>query len=408
MRKKVTVIVIAILLVVSVTIVLTLPKNKSGKELADSTPSMQTNDVVFPVKVALVHRGDLIHWINSSGYAYPRIENEIKPNLSGQVVEVNAYDGKVVHKGDVLFKLDDRELLIALQEAEDQLMNAQIDYNLAIKGAVDTTGQHKYKLERDSLQHAYIDAERKFKEGKVSQAVLDRIKRNYEAISVFTKVDREDVIADRIGLNRAESQYEGAKLKLSYATINAPFDGVAADCAVQPGSYVQAGQTCMRVVDISRIRINCEVTETDLPKIRVGNEAKVQFVAFQGKTFEGRVVQINPIVDLQKRTATVIVEIANVGGAIKPGMYATVAIASNVDHNVVLIPKSAVLFRDNRPLVFTVVNGESQWIYVGLGNMNDSYYEIRDGLSVGDTLVVDGNYNLAHEAKVKITDVTKY
>ncbi len=406
MRKKIIVVAVMILALAVVGLILTSSKGKKQEE--NTAGSVSTSDVLFPVKVALVHKGDLIHWVNPSGYAYPRIENEIKPNLSGRIVELNAYDGKIVHKGDVLFKLDDRELLIALQEAEDQLINAQVDYNLANKGAVDTTGEYKYKLERDSLQYVYNDAERKFKVGKISQTALDRIKRNYEAISVFTSVNREDVIADKIGLNRAESQYEDAKLKLCYATVNAPFDGVVADCAVQPGSYVQAGQTCMRVVDVSKIRINCEVTETDLPRIKVGDKANARFVAFAGKTFEGTVVQINPIIDLQKRTATVVVEIANAGTAIKPGMYVTVTIASDVDHDVVIVPKSAVLFRDNRPLVFTVLNGESQWIYVTLGKMNDDFYEIKDGLSIGDTLVVGGNYNLAHEAKVRITEMTKY
>lgn len=426
MRKKIITIGVIIFLVLLAVIFLMLPRNKlvvsevepSTRKTADLSPSVQADDVVFPVKVVLVHKGDLIHSINSSGYAYPRMENEIKPKLGGQAVEVNVYNGKAVHKGDILFLLDDRELQIALQEAEDQLINAQVDYKLANSGAVDTTGESKYRHQLDSLGRAYNEAELKSKSGEVSQTVLDRIRRNYDAISIFTSVNREDVVANKVGLDRAGLEYEDAKLRLSYATINAPFDGVAADCAVQPGSYVQASQTCMRVIDISRIRINCEVTETDLSKIKVGDEAKAQFVAFAESTFEGMVVQINPIVDLQKRTATVVVEIANSSMAIKPGMYAAVRIASDVDRDIVLVPKSAVLFRDNRPLVFTVLNGESQWIYVNLGKMsreagsryagNDDFYEIKDGLLKGDTLVIDGNYNLAHQAKVKVTEVTQY
>ena len=407
MTTKKVVSVGAVILVAAIAGIMVM--SSKGKERDNiPTPSVQATDAVFPVKAALVHKGDLVDWINSSGYAYPLTENEIKPNVSGQVIGVGVYDGKPVRKGDTLLTLDDRELLIAFQEAKNQLIGAQVDYNLANKAAVDTAGEYKYETQRDSLRSAYHAAEQQLKTGEISQTIVDRLKRNYDAISVFTSVNRQDVIADKIGLDRAESDYESAKLKLSYATVEAPFNGVSADCSVQPGSYVQAGQTCMRVINISRIRINCEVTETDLPKIRVGDEAKAQFVAFAGKTFEGRVMQVNPVIDLQKRTATVTAEIDNPSGTIKPGMYATVSVASNLDHDVVIVPKQAVLFRDNRPLVFTVVNNVSQWIYVTLGKKNDSFYEIKDGLSSDDTLVVDGNYNLAHEAKVNITEMTVY
>ncbi len=383
------------------------PNDSGGQQPEPAVPG-NAGQVVFPVKAAIVHRGNLVSWINSSGYAYPRIENEIKPNTDGKVVQLNAYDGKAVHKDEILFKLDDRELSIELQEAKDQLINAQVDYDLANKGAVDTTGEYEYKVQRDSLHQVYDKAKRKFEEGSISQTVLDRIRRNYDAISVLASINRQDVIANKIGLNRAESEYEDAKLKLSYATMRAPFDGLVANCAIQTGGYVQSGQICMDMVDISKIRINCSVTETDLPNIRVGDEAKAQFVAFSGQTFEGKVVQINPVVDLQKRTATVIVEVPNESGKIKPGMYAVVTIASNSNNDVVIVPKSAVLFRDNRPIVFTVLSDEAQWIYVNLGRANDNYYEIKKGLSVGDTLVIDGNYNLAHEAKVEITGMEKY
>jgi HlyD family secretion protein len=324
------------------------------------------------------------------------------------VIGVGVYDGKPVRKGDTLLTLDDRELLIAFQEAKNQLIGAQVDYNLANKAAVDTTGEYKYEIQRDSLRLAYHAAEAQLEKGEVSRTVVDRLRRNYDAISVFTSVNRQDVIADKIGLDRAESEYENAKLKLSYATFGAPFNGVAADCSVQPGSYVQVGQTCMRVIDISKIRINSEVTETDLPKIRVGDEAKAKFVAFAGKTFEGRVMQVNPMIDLQKRAATVIVEIDNPSGTIKPGMYASLRIASYSNKNIVMIPKGAVLFRDNRQLVFIVRNGEAQWDYIKLGSANANYYEIRNGLAVGDTVVINGNYNLAHQVPVMITGVEKY
>ena len=89
-------------------------------------------------------------------------------------------------------------------------------------------------------------------------------------------------------------------------------------------------------------------------------------------------------------------------------MFASVRIGSQAMKDVIIVPKGAVLFRDNRPLVFTVVDGQAQWTYVTPGKMNEDFYEIKENLAVGDTLVVDGNYNLAHQAKVRIMEIMKY
>ena len=154
--------------------------------------------------------------------------------------------------------------------------------------------------------------------------------------------------------------------------------------------------------------MQCEVTESDLVKINTGEPVKAEFIALPGKKFTGKVTEINPSIDITKRTALITVLIDNPKHLIKPGMFASVTIGTNNYFDRIVIPHSALLARQNRTMLFTVENGLAQWKYVTIGESNDRYYEVKKGVKAGDTLIVGGNYNLAHQSAVKITSLVKY
>ncbi len=177
----------------------------------------------------------------------------------------------------MILKIDDTEFKIALRQAEYALLDARIEYNLMKFGSVPGGGNpERFKKEFDSLRNVYEDMKRKFELGQVSDSEFERVKRDYEALLVYSDVNREDVIANKNGLNRALIEYEKAKLNLSYTEVRAPFSGYIADCDLNVGSYINAGQKCMKVVNISKIRIIAEVTEMQMVKIKVGNAAEIE------------------------------------------------------------------------------------------------------------------------------------
>lgn len=414
MRKKVLVVGVTLVLVV-IGIVILLSERSSnhhsengGDNFANEIAGAEQSSIVFPVSVTVVHRGELTTWVSTNGYSLPVVSYEVKPMVSGQVVEMDAFDGKSVRKGDLLFRIDDTQYKFDLERAIDQLLSARIEYSLQKEAPAANVTSSRKTAELDSLRSLYEKSRRQYESGKISEDQYERIKRDYEAMEIYSTVNREDVIASRTGLTGATINYEKAKLDLQNTRVVSPVDGVVSDRAVQEGSYVQAGMLCMRIIDISRIKIKCEVTEADLVKIHEGDPAEAEFVALPELRLYGKVQEVNPSIDIQKRTATVTVVVDNPKGRVKVGMYATVKIGTSELRNVIIIPQSAVLVRDNRTLVFTVENGLSQWKYVKLGNGNDRYYEVLDGLAVGDTLIVSGNYNLAHQARVKVVSYQQY
>ncbi|CUU07813.1 RND family efflux transporter, MFP subunit [Candidatus Thermokryptus mobilis] len=380
-----------------------------GEETNVTIQNVEPGEIFFPVKVDVARKGDLIQWVNTSGVAKPIQEVDIISRVGGQVVLLNVHNGKFINKDDLIFKIDDTEYKIALKQAEYNLLDARVEYNLMKFGSVPGGADvGRFKKEIDSLKKVYEEMKKKYEMGLVGEGDFERVKRDYEALLVYSDVNREDVIANKSGLNRALIEYERAKLNLEYTQIKAPFSGYIADCDINVGSYVSPGQKCMKLIDISFVKIVVEVTETQLAKIKTGNIAEVELVAYPGEIFRGRVVEVNPYIDVERRVGKVVVLIENIGEKIKPGMFANVRIQGDIYRDVLLVPKKAVVMRDNRPVVFVYQgvdedNGLSKWFYVELGRENEQFYEIKSGINPGDTIIVEGNYNLAHDSRVKVS-----
>ncbi|MGA7836807.1 MAG: efflux RND transporter periplasmic adaptor subunit, partial [Ignavibacteriaceae bacterium] len=375
----------------------------------ESTSTNASNEIKFPVTASVVRKGKLISWINTSGYAYPVQEFEIKPKISGQVTTLSVFNGKQVNEGDILFKLDDTKYKLDIDEAKSNLVKAQIDYEL--QRSYQDTGNNDlkdYKLKFDSVEMVYKRDRTLYNNHQISYDKLKQVERNYKTLKTIVTLDREDIVAMRSGLTNAITNYDKAKLGLDYTRLAAPISGLVSDCNTSSGSYINAGQLCLKVIDIYKIKIHCEVTESDLVNIKPGDSAEADFIALPDKKFKGKVIEVNPSVDLTKRTALVTVILNNPGLLIKSGMFASIKIGTQIIPNVVIIPHSSLLVRDNRTLVFTVNNGLASWKYVTMGKSNDEFYIIKKGISVGDTLIIGGNYNLAHQSKVRIDSIEKY
>jgi RND family efflux transporter MFP subunit len=363
------------------------------------------SEIVFPVSVQPVIRENLILWITSGGLARPAREAEIVTQISGRMDTLAVHNGKTVTRGQMLARIDPSEARIALRQAENGLLACRINYNI-IKTAPDAqigSRPDHVRKQLDSLTAAYKLAEEQHLSGELDDERLQRIRRNYESLLSYRDFDRDDVVANKCGLDAALVSYEQARLHLSYCTLTAPFNGLVADCELGQGScYLAQNFKCMKIVDLSSITVVAEVTETQLARLAIGHQAEVRLVAFPQEVFYGRVCEINPYVDLEKRIAKVGIQVNNPAGRIKPGMYSSVRIQGNVVNNAVIVPRAALVMRDNRPVIFLTQNGLAKWNYVELGAENEDYYQILKGAAAGDTVVVDGNYNLAHDARIRV------
>ncbi len=186
-------------------------------------------------------------------------------------------------------------------------------------------------------------------------------------------------------------------------TFTSPVTGHMVTKNVVDGSAVQAGTQVMRIVDHRELWLDAQVFEQQLPLVRVGEEATATVAALPGRDFRGSVVFVHPHVDERTRTAMVRLVVPNPTLELRPGMYATVTIASEAAPSAVLVPREAVIDTGTRQLVFLARAGgrfDAQDVRLGIP-AEGGMVQVVDGLAPGDTVVVSGQFLLDAESRLE-------
>ena len=182
--------------------------------------------------------------------------------------------------------------------------------------------------------------------------------------------------------------------------IRAPFDGVVAERMVSQGQFVAVQAPVMRLVRLDPLRLTAEIPERFGPGIRTGQAVSLRTDAFPDAPVEGRITRISPDVNLKSRTFSIEAEVPNADGALKPGTFARVRIAtSRVDHALV-VPATAIQTRYGTSLIFVVRADTLTGVEVKLGDRLGNRVEILDGLEAGATIVADGVEGLSTGLRV--------
>jgi Cu(I)/Ag(I) efflux system membrane fusion protein len=183
-------------------------------------------------------------------------------------------------------------------------------------------------------------------------------------------------------------------------TLRSPVSGVVVQKSVVAGQRLMAGEAAYQIVDLSRVWIEGEVFEPDLPAVKLGQQVSAEFPALPGDVRSGRIAYVYPTLNPETRTARVRVELANPDLRLKPGMYATFRFATQTGR-VLNVPRSAVLVTGKRALVFvrdstgTLVPRE-----VTLGQGTDDRIEVLSGLREGETVVASATFLVDAESNL--------
>lgn len=357
-------------------------------------------EVIFDVQTDKVIRGELVKTITANGIIRANREIDIIPNADGFIEKVNVYDGKHVSKGELLVKLDDREASIELQEREANLTKANADFAVELKNELLSEQNEDKKVKLIEKEKQFLKSQ--LDKGEITKEQYDIRTELLGFMKIYTGNEKIEVIKSRTGLNAARVSRERARLQLSYTKITAPFSGVVGNFDLVVGQRINRGTELFKLFDIEKLRIEVGVLENEISSIKSGNLALVKLNALPGREYSGRVVSVSPYIDPETKTCRVIIELQNKDLEIKPGMFASVSIESAVLNDRVLIPKEALLIRDQRSLVFTVEGDLAKWKYVETGEYNDRYHEIKSGVNPGEEIIIKGHYTLAHDAKIKI------
>jgi len=215
--------------------------------------------------------------------------------------------------------------------------------------------------------------------------------------AAMTKLRYWDISEDQIAeLARTRTPKKALRM-------NAPRDGIVIEKMVVDGQMVEPGMKLYRLADLATVWIQAQVYEQDLSFIRLGQEAVVTLASQPDPKFRGRVTYVYPTVDEKTRTARVRMEFHNPGYFLKPGMYTTVEISSELSPSVVLVPDSAVLRSGEKNTVFVALSeGHFAPRTVSLGaGAEGGFDEVLTGLKEGERVVTSGQFMLDSESQLR-------
>lgn len=339
----------------------------AGPRPATSARGSFATDVAIPVKGVPAIRGALVVSVSAAGQAEGWKKTVIVAQVAGRVTALPVRESDAVGQGRLLVGLDAAEYGLAVEEAEAGLRQTQAAYREA--------------------------------------TLLDE-----EITDARVRADRAAFARSKTGVDAAEVRLRKAQLDLSRTRISAPFGGRVASLKVVPGQWVRAGDELMTIVALDPIKVEVQVLESEVGYLAPGRKARVSFAAFP-QPFTGTVQTINPVVDGGTRTARVTVIVPNPDGRILPGMYARVSLEAQRFDGRVLVPRSAILERDRRSMLFvfdgTGDTGLAKWRYVTTGLQNDSMVEIvpsaeTDSVQPGEVVLTEGHYTLIHDARIRL------
>jgi RND family efflux transporter MFP subunit len=355
----------------------------------------------------------------ATGHLTPWRRAVLSAEADGLVTERPYEEGQRVQAGRVLLVLDGREASIALQEAEAELLKAQATYaaNMLQSGAaqdtyaVDTlqSGATPDTSRLTGARQALREAEVAFERRNITEVDLRAVRRRFEVERLRSSNRRGDVQAASSGLAQAEQRVARARLDLDRRRLRAPFPGRLADLDAEVGERVGVGQAVATLLDDRQMKVEVDVLESDLVRLTPSGTAWVHVPALGsesgGARFRGRLHAVNPSVDPATGTGRVTVVVPNDSGRLLAGLFANVSLEMGRLDDRLVVPAEAVLVRQGRDLVFRVQGGRGQWTYVTVGARSGELVEITDGLSPGDTVLVDNHFALAHDAPVEVVTI---
>lgn len=186
-----------------------------------------------------------------------------------------------------------------------------------------------------------------------------------------------------------------------YVPIHAPINGTVVTKNVVEGTAHKAGMRLMRIADLSRVWVEADVYESELPLVQRGMPVTVSLPYLPGQTFEGTVDYLYPYLEGQSRTGRIRVVLDNLDAVLKPEMYAEVKLKADLGERLT-VPEEAVIIAGETRVVFEDIGGgRLAPRIVRTGQRAGGRIEILSGLDAGDRLVTSGNFLIASESRLK-------
>jgi HlyD family secretion protein len=391
---------------------------------------------ITKVAVDTAQQRNIIEIVTASGKIYPETEVKIKPDVSGEIVELHIAEGDSVQKGQLLLKINPSIYSSAVTQAEATMNQSRS----GVMNAQELVAQSKAQMDRAKANY---ERNKKLYEDKIiSRLEYEQFETEYLTAKAGYEAARANVSGGTYGVTGALANLSQARENLRRTSITAPNAGIVSQLLVKKGERVVGtaqmdGTQILTIADLGRMEVRVDVSETDISKVSLNDTAIITVDAYRNRKFKGIVTKIavssvsdNALVAASSNTevtnytvhililpetyASLRTELGKGKFPFKPGMSAGVEIQTRRENDVLSVPLIAVTtrdwpdslktkktatseddFKDFRQVVFVYDKNTQSVVLrdVSTGVQDNEFIQILSGLKKGD-IVVSAPYNV--------------
>ncbi len=313
----------------------------------------------LPVAASAAVIDTLFEVVSSTGRITSARTQSLSAQIQGEVVLAPEFVGMEVSDGEVVFRIASGESASSLSSASSSYRNAQ----------------SLYEFECENYR------------GELTPEV-------------------KSMLRQTTGLADAQTRLASAQTQYSNAAITARFDGVVSDVSAREGMVVYPGTVLGEIIDPWSLQARINLDERELARCAAGQRVYMTIPSLNDTTLVGTVASVSPVINPSMRAGEVIIDLPAVPN-LRTGATARVEIVIAVYPDQLVIPQEAILIRDDRDMVFVVLEGHAKWRYITLGPEGRGIVAVEEGeegIKEGDQVITSGHYSLAHDAPVAVVN----
>jgi HlyD family secretion protein len=354
----------------------------------EPTPSISTYTIT---------RGDIRATVNANAQVRAVRSARLSFPMSGQLARVLVKEGDTVKAGDVLAELQSDDYDRRVKQAELALASHQLDLERAQAAPrAEDLEIAQANLKKAALALAAAEDNAKKNPGTASDAAQEVAQADYDiARANFDRLTRGpsdlDLQTLKNAITSAQLDLDAARQALAQTQIRAPYDGIVTEVDAQPGELIGGFNPVVGLADLTQLELLAEIDEIDVGAVTPGQAVEIHLDAFPGETLSGKLTQLFPAASNVRGALIYQARIQFDKGelAVRPGMGATIKIATVEKKNVLLVPSRAIRDAGTQKIVSEYVNGAVENVVVETGLSDGNQTEIVSGLEPGAKVVIE-------------------
>ncbi|UII25598.1 efflux RND transporter periplasmic adaptor subunit [Fulvivirga maritima] len=352
MKRKYIIGLICVVLLVFIGVKLFFNKQKINEQ----NKVKEVEAILIPVKTDTASQRPITYTIIKTGNIIASKENSILTPIGGIVQKINFELGDEVKAGQTLAVIDNRTNQLELEKAKTQAA--------------------KLKNDLETYKELY--------EGKAAtKEKVDELQQSY---------------------NEALNTIDQLKKQVGDAYVKAPISGTIATKPIEEGVYASAGTELTKVVNLSSLKVEVNLTETEAYQVSKGQQVTITTDIFPGKQFNGKLTFISPTTDDGHNYPAEVTLENSAEATLKSGTFVYADLSKSLNETTLAIPRSALMENLDKASVYLVKDDKAVLQQIETGRDLQDYIEVLQGLQAGDIIVTTGQINLQDGTQVRIAN----